>query len=302
MVNLAACRFLRSKCSRALAYADRDRSRVTATLGFRRRRVSAAVGVSPLSSCFFVACVSASKETASSSSSSSSSSRFTSPTVTALFLRSRFFTRPATGLPCLFSSSTKRSISSQLCPEANSAFTATSTASTFSKLYSMSVARVSCNRSSRRKSFALRSWSLLTLSALLFAFERALSRALRSAKDSIAAKCASTKASKPRGSRTRRTRACFSPSASSYEFFSRSVADDEAAASSSPDATNGNGEKDSETQVPFRSVFSTASTASSGETLSSKRNVSSACPSGRIEPSETPSSQSRNSPSAFATF
>ena len=108
----------------------------------------------------------------------SSSSRFVSPTVTALFLRSRCFTKPATGLPCFFSSSTKRSISTQLCPEANKEFTAEITASTLDKLYSMSVARVSCNRSSRRKSFALRSWSFLTLSAFLFAFKRALVRAL----------------------------------------------------------------------------------------------------------------------------
>ena len=118
--NFAACFFLRSKCSRAFAYAERDRSRVTATLfgdfDFFLPKVFGCVSSSSVrfsSSSSFVSCSTA-VSSVSSSVSSSPSRRFASPTVTASLARSSFRTKRATGFPARRSSSTIRSISSQL--------------------------------------------------------------------------------------------------------------------------------------------------------------------------------------------
>ena len=118
--NFAACFFLRSKCSRAFAYAERDRSRVTATLfgdfDFFLPKVFGCVSSSSVrfsSSSSFSSCSTA-VSVSSVSSSSSPSRRFTSPTVTASLARSSFRTKRATGFPARRSSSTIRSISSQL--------------------------------------------------------------------------------------------------------------------------------------------------------------------------------------------
>jgi hypothetical protein len=113
-VSFTSCFFRLAWCSRALAYADRDKSRVTASECFLPRFFfgvfeppssfeadaeadASATSVSPSFS-------SSSFSSSSPSPSSTVSKWFTSPTVTELFAKSSFLTNRATGFPLRFSS------------------------------------------------------------------------------------------------------------------------------------------------------------------------------------------------------